>query len=58
MITTHLPRTAHLESWSAGILGWTAIHVHANIVERQLQSILYIDRVLPHLVSSLQMKMD
>jgi hypothetical protein len=26
------------------MLGWTVIHVHANIIERQLQSILYIDR--------------
>ena len=26
------------------MLGWTVIHVHANIVERQLQSIPYIDR--------------
>ena len=39
------------------MLGWTVIHVHANIVERQLQSMLYIDRV-SNFVSSSRMKID
>ena len=38
------------------MLGWMVIHVHANIVERQLQSIPYIDRVSN--LSSSRMKMD
>ena len=38
------------------MLGWTVIHVHANMVERQLQSILYIDRESN--LSSSRMKMD
>ena len=38
------------------MLGWTVIHVHANMVERQLQSILHIDRVSN--LSSSRMKMD
>ena len=38
------------------MLGWTVIHVHANMVERQLQSILYIDRESN--LSSSGMKMD
>ena len=57
MIAARLLRTAHLESLGAGMLGWTVIHVHVNIVERQLQRILYTERV-PNLVSSSRMKMD
>jgi len=38
------------------MLGWMVIHVHANIVERQLQSILYIDRESN--LSSSRRKMD
>jgi len=56
MIATRLLRTAQLESPGAGIFGWTAIHVHVNIVDRQLQSTPYIDRV-SNLLSS-RMKMD
>ena len=44
MITSRLLRIVHSESPGAGMLGWTVIHVHANIVERQLHSIPYIDR--------------
>jgi len=56
MIASRLLRTAHCESPGAGMFGWTVIHVHANIVERQLQRIPYIDRG-PNLPSS-RMKMD
>ena len=56
MIATRLPRISHQESLGAGMLGWTAIHVHANIVERQLQNIPYTDRVSN--LSSSRMKMD
>ena len=38
------------------MLGWTVIHVHANIVERQLHSVPYIDRESN--LSSSRMKMD
>ena len=38
------------------MLGCTVIHVHANMVERQLQSMLYIDRVSN--LSSSRMKID
>ena len=55
MIATRLLGTAQSESPAAGMLGWMVIHVHANIVERQLQSILYIDRVSN---LSSRMKMD
>jgi len=56
MIATRLLGTAQSESPGAGMLGWMVIHVHANIVERLLQSILYIDRVSN--MSSSRMKMD
>lgn len=56
MIATRLLRIAHCESPGAGMLGWTASHVHANMVERQLHSILYTDRVSN--LSSSRMKMD
>ena len=56
MIATRLLRIAHFESPGAGMLGWTASHVHANMVERQLHSILYTDRVSN--LSSSRMKMD
>ena len=57
MIASRLLRTTHSESPAAGMLGWTAIHVHVNIVERQLHSILYIDRE-SNLLSSSRMKTD
>jgi len=56
MIATRLLKTAHFESPGAGIFGWTVIHVHVNIVDRQLQSMPYIDRVSNRLSS--RMKMD
>ena len=39
------------------MLGWTAIQVHVNSVERQLHNIPYIDRE-SNLLSSSRMKMD
>ena len=56
MIASRLLRTAPWESPGAGMLGWMVIHVHANIVERQLQSIPYTDRLSN--LSSSRMKMD
>ena len=45
MIANRLLRTAQRESPGSGMFGWTAIHVHVNMVERQLQSTPDIDRV-------------
>ena len=56
MIASRLLRTSQWEFPGAGMLGWTAIYEHANIVEKQLANILYVDRVSN--LSSSQMKMD
>jgi len=55
MIAIRLPKTSNLESPGAGMLGWAAIHVHANIVDRQLHNIPYIDRESNLLSSRMKM---
>jgi len=51
IIINRLPKTAHSLSLGAGIFGWTATHVQANKVEKQLQMMPHID-LLPNLSAS------
>jgi hypothetical protein len=44
-MATLLPNTTHLLSFGPGIFGWTAIQVHANRVDKQLQIMFHNDLV-------------
>jgi hypothetical protein len=45
IIATRLPSTTQLLTLGPGIFGWTATHVQANRVEKQLQIMPHIDLV-------------
>jgi len=45
IIANRLRNAAHWLSFGAGIFGWTAIQVQANMVEQQLQIMFHIDLV-------------
>jgi len=45
IIANRLRNTAHWLSFGAGIFGWTAIQVQANMVDKQLQTMFHIDLV-------------
>jgi hypothetical protein len=45
IIANRLRNTAQGLSFGAGIFGWTAIQVQANMVEKQLQIMFHIDLV-------------
>ena len=51
MIIIRLQNIFHRESPGAGMFGWTATHAHAKTVEKQLQMMFHIVRVLQGVLS-------